>query len=271
MAAISAKQVQELRTKTGLAMMDCKNALVEANGDETAAMEVLHKKFADKMSTRADKEAANGRIGVYADEKGAACCELRCETDFVATNSDFHSIADQLAEHCVKSGIVDVEQFNASTMDSGRSVKDFMTDAFGRLKENMQIKRLERIEGPSACYVHHNGQIGAAIACTANPGDAGRSICMHIASTSSLSGRVREDVCPNEVAEAKEKASAEAAGKPPQILEKIVAGKMDKWFAERVLVEQPFVMDDKKSVGEYGKEHGFEIKSYLKFEVGALA
>lgn len=271
MAAISAKEVQELRTKTGLAMMDCKNALVEANGDQTSAMEILRKKFADKMATRADKEAANGRIGVYADDKGAAMCELRCETDFVATNSDFTNIADRLAEHCLKTGVVDVDAFKSSKMDNGQTVNEFMTDAFGRLKENMQIKRLDRIEGAGACYVHHNGQVGAAIACSATPGDAGRSICMHIASTADISGRVREDVDAKEVSEAKEKASAEAAGKPPQILDKIVAGKMDKWFAERVLVEQPFVMDDKKSVGEFAKENGFEITNYRKFEVGALA
>lgn len=271
MAAISAKQVQELRTKTGLAMMDCKNALVEANGDETAAMEVLRKKFAGKMSERTDKEAANGRIGVYAGADGSALCELRCETDFVATNSDFQQIADKLAAHCVKTGILDVEQFKTSKMDNGQTVNELMTDAFGRLKENMQIKRLARMEGPSACYVHHNGQIGTAIACNAAPGDAGRSICMHIASTADIAGRVREDVDAAEVSTAREKASAEAAGKPPQILEKIVAGKMDKWFAERVLVEQPFVMDDKKSVGDFARENGFEIMGFLKFEVGALA
>ncbi|MCB9855897.1 MAG: translation elongation factor Ts [Phycisphaerales bacterium] len=271
MAAISAKQVQELRTKTGLAMMDVKNALVEANGDEASAMEILRKKFAGKMSERGEKEAANGRIGVYADEKGAALCELRCETDFVATNSDFRSLADKLAEQCVRTGITDVEQFKSSKLESGQSVTDFLTDAFGRIKENMQIKRLARMEGSSACYVHHNGQIGTAIACTTAPGDAGKSICMHIASTADIAGRVREDVDAASVKEAKEKASAEAAGKPPQILDKIVAGKMDKWFAERVLVEQPFVMDDKKSVGEYAKENGFEITGFLKFEVGALA
>ena len=271
MAAISAKQVQALRTKTGLAMMDVKNALVEAAGDEAAAQEILRKKFADKMTSRADKEAANGRIGVFADENGTALCELRCETDFVATNSDFQKISDSLAEHCVKSGITDVEEFKTSKMAHGQTVNEFMTDAFGRLKENMQIKRLVRNEGPSACYVHHNGQVGTAISCTAAPGDAGRSICMHIASTQDLAGRVREDVCPDEVKVAREKAAAEAAGKPEQIIEKIVAGKMDKWFAERVLIEQPFVMDDKKSVGDFGKENGFEIQSYLKFEVGALA
>lgn len=270
MSAITAKQVQALRAKTGLAMMDVKNALVEAKGDESAAIEYLREKFKDKMSSRAEREAANGRIGVHADEKFAAMCELRCETDFVATNSDFRSIADKIAEQCAKTGIVDVDEIKSSKMADGQTVQGFLTDAFGRLKENMQLKRLVRIEGPGASYVHHNGQVGAIITGTANPGDAGRSICMHIASTASIAGRVREDVCPDEVAEAKKTASADLGNKPPEIQEKIVSGKMDKWFSERVLVEQPFVMDDKKSVGEFAKENGFEITGFRKFEVGEV-
>lgn len=268
MSAISAKQVQALRAKTGLAMMDVKSALVEAGGNEEAAIEILRKKFADKMSTRADREAANGRIGVHADDKAAAMCELRCETDFVATNSDFRMVADKIAEHCAASGITDVEQLKSSKMPDGQTVQGFLTDAFGRLKENMQLKRLVRLEGPGASYVHHNGQVGTIIVGTADPGDAGRGVCMHIASAATISGRVREDVPEKEIAEAREKASADLGGKPPEIQQKIVSGKMDKWFAERVLVEQPFVMDDKKSVGEFARENGFEIKDFVKFEVG---
>ena len=270
MSAITAKQVQALRARTGLAMMDVKSALVEAGGDEEAAIELLRKKFADKMSTRAEREVANGRIGVYAGPDASAMCELRCETDFVATNSDFRNVADKIAEQCARSGIGDVESLKTSTMDSGQTVQGFLTDAFGRLKENMQLKRVVRLEGPGASYVHHNGQVGAIISCSAAPGDAGRSICMHIASAAAIAGRVREDVPAADVTEAREKAAAEAAGKPPQILEKIVAGKLDKWFAERVLLEQPFVMDDKKTVGEFAKENGFEINSYVKFEVGEV-
>lgn len=268
MAEITAKQVQALRAKTDLAMMDCKKALVEANGDEAAALEVLRKKFADKMAERSDKEVANGRIGVYADDKAVALIELRCETDFVATNDDFKAIANQLAEHCAKSGIADVDAFKTSKMDSGRTVNEFLVDAFGKMKENLEIRRLRRSDGAGACYVHHNGKVAAAILCDASPGEAGRSVCMHIASAQAILGCVREDVDAASVAKAREEATEGAKGKPEPIVAKIVAGKMDRWFSERVLVEQPFVMDDKKSIGEFAKENGFAIKGFLKSEVG---
>lgn len=268
MAEISAKQVHALRAKTDLAMMDCKKALVEANGDEAKALELLRKRFADKMTERAERETANGRIGVYGGPEGAAMVELRCETDFVATNTDFKAVADKIAEQVAKTGITDIEKLKASKMASGQTVQEFLVDAFGRMKENLQLVRAIKQEGAGACYVHHNGRIGTIITGDKTPGDAGRSICMHIASATLLLGRAREDVDQNLAAEAREKAKAEAAGKPEPILNKIVDGKMDKWYAERVLVEQPFVMDDKKSVGEFAKENGFEVKSYLKYEVG---
>src|SRR5262245_26000878 len=122
MAEITAKQVQDLRAKTDLAMMDCKNALVEAGGDEAKAMEILRKKFADKMSSRADKEAANGRIGIYADEKCAALAELRCETDFVATNTAFRDLANLIAETVGKSGVNDVEKLKSVKTSKGQTV-----------------------------------------------------------------------------------------------------------------------------------------------------
>ncbi len=270
MADISAKQVSALREKTGLAMMDCKKALVEAAGDDQKALDILRRKFADKMTERADRETANGRIGAYGGASGAALVELRCETDFVATNSDFRSMADKLAETSATTGVTEVESFKSAKMAGGQTVQDFLIDAFGRIKENIQVKRLARLDGTGACYVHHNGRVGTAIACDKDPGEAGRNICMHIASTPVILGLRRDDVPAGLVAQAKEKAAEEAAGKPPQIIDKIVAGKMDKWYAERVLVEQPFVMDDTKSVKQIAEENGFNILGYLKFEVGVV-
>ena len=268
MAQINAKQVQGLRAETGLAMMDCKKALVEAEGDNTRAKEILRKKFADKMSDRASKETANGRIGVYAGAESAALVELRCETDFVAGNNVFRTMADRLAEHCAKTGITEIEDFKKSEMDGGQTVTDFMVDAFGKMKENMEIRRLRKIEGVGACYVHHNGQVAAVIVCDSAPGEAGRQVCMHVASTQMITGLTREDVDPKAVAEAREKAAGEAEGKPEQIIAKIVDGKMGRWYAERVLLEQPFVMDDKKSVCDFAKENGFSVKAFAKYEVG---
>ncbi len=270
MVEISAKQVQDLRTETGLAMMDCKKALVEAGGDKEKAKGILRKKFAGKMNERAARETANGRIGVYGGPEGAALVELRCETDFVATNNDFKSVADALAAHCAKSRQTHVDTFRQSPMAGGHTVEEFIVDAFGKIKENIQLRRLARIEGVGACYVHHNGRIGTAIVSDKASGEAGRGICMHIASTPVILGLTREEVAPALVAEAREQAREGAKGKPEPIIEKIVAGKMDKWYAERVLLEQPFVMDDKKTVGDYARENGFVVRSFLKFEVGGF-
>lgn len=270
MADISAKQVQALRAKTDLPMMDCKNALVEAKGDETAALELLRKRFADKMTTRAEKEAANGRIGVYADAQAAAVAELRCETDFVATNDKFTQLADAVARQVAATGVTDVEKLKATKLPNGQTVNDLLVDAFGKLRENMFIHRTARLTGPGACYVHHNGRVGTIVIGDNEPGEPGRHVCMHVASTPVILGLVREDVSPALVQEAKERATTEAAGKPPQIVEKIVAGKLAKWYQERVLTEQAFVMDDKKSVGAYAKENGFAVKAFLKYEVGGL-
>lgn len=270
MAEISAKQVQALREKTGLAMMDVKKALVEAGGDEKKALELLRKRFADKMTERADKEAGNGRIGVYADDKAAAMAELRCETDFVATNDTFKKLADTVAAQVARTGETDIEKLKATKLPDGRTVNELMVDAFGTIKENISIRRAARLAGPGACYVHHNGKVATILTADKNPGDSGRNICMHIASTPVIMGLNRENVDPKLVAEAKEKATEESKGKPANILDKIVAGKMDRWYGERVLTEQPFVMDDKKTVAAFAKENGYALTSYLKYEVGGL-
>jgi elongation factor Ts len=271
MAEITAKQVQSLRSRTDLAMMDCKKALMEAAGDETKALEILRKKFADKMSDRAERETANGRIGVFASDRGAALAELRCETDFVATNEKFKTLADRIAQACVETGVTDVGALKSAKMSDGRTVQEMLVDAFGVMKENLSLHRLARIEGPAAGYVHHNGKVGAAVACSAAPGDAGRQICMHIASTMQIEGLRRQDVDDRLVAEARRQAAEQAKGKPEQIIAKIVEGKMDKWYAVHVLIEQPFVMDDKKTVGEHAGEHHFELTAFAKFEVGGLS
>ncbi|MCK6457587.1 MAG: translation elongation factor Ts [Phycisphaerae bacterium] len=270
MAEISAAQVQALRARTDLPLMDCKKALIEAKGDESAAMEILRKRYADKMSSRADKEAANGRIGAYCDAKGGALVELRCETDFVATNSVFTELSNQIARQVAATHVKDVAQLAESKCEfaGGRSVRELISDAYGKLNEKMEIRAARCIHGACATYVHHNGKVGAIVAFD-KPNDAvGRQVCMHIASRTLLLGLNREAVDAKLVQEAREHAASEVTGKPPNIIEKIVAGKLDKWFAERVLLEQPFALDDKITVGEAVRQAGVTITGYLRFEVG---
>ncbi len=270
MPDISASQVQALRSRTDLPLMDCKKALIETGGNEEKAIALLREKFKDKMSSRADKEAANGRIGLYADAKGGALAELRCETDFVASNSVFVELANQTARQAAETHLKEPEALMGSkaAFAGGRTIKELMADAYGKLNEKMEIRRARCAHGAAAGYVHHNGKV-AALVTMDKPNDAvGRQVCMHIASAQTLLGLDRAAIDPALVEEAKAAAKAEVANKPPQIIEKIVAGKLDKWFAERVLLEQPFALDDKKTVGAFAKENGITITGYLRYELG---
>lgn len=269
MTTISATQVKSLRDKTGVSMGDCKKALVESAGDESQAIEILSKKYAGQMSMRSDKEAANGRIGVYADGTTGALVEFRCETDFVANNEDFKTAADAIAKVAAKTGVTDPDKLMDEKIDDGSTVKELVATTYGKLKENMSIARAEKIENGVACYVHHNGLLGAIVAADGAGDQTARQICMHIAAQSVLKGLTRDNMDPTEVEKARALMAEQAQGKPPQIVEKIVTGKMNKWFAERVLLEQPFAMDDKKTVEQVAKEAGINIAGYLKFELGS--
>ncbi len=270
MPEISASQVQSLRSKTDLPLMDCKKALIDANGSEEAAIEILKKKYADKMSSRADKEAANGRIGIYADAKGGALAELRCETDFVANNTVYVELANQFARQCAETHQKDPEALMASkaAFAGGRTLKEILADAYGKLNEKLELRRAKCVHGPAAGYVHHNGKVAALVTMDKLNEAVGKQICMHIASSHVLLGLDRSAIPANLVEEATAAARAELTNKPPQIIDKIVAGKMDKWFGERVLLEQPFALDDKKTVGAFAKENGIAVTGYLRYELG---
>ncbi len=269
---IAATQVKALRDKTGISMGDCKKALVEANGDEAQAMEILQKKFAGQMEMRANKEAANGRIGAYADGKVGALIELRCETDFVANNDDFKAAANCIAEIAARSGITDPEQLLNTKGPDGRTAQDIMTTAYSTLKENMQLARAACIDNAAACYVHHNGLVGTIIAASGDGGEIAKQICWHIAAQKVLEGLTRADIPKDSVEQARKTMKEQAGDKPPQIADKIVDGKMNKWFGERILPEQPFLPGDgKETVGEVAGKAGITLTGYLKFELGEKA
>ncbi len=267
-ATISASQVKSLRAKTGISMSDCKKALVEANGDEDQAMDILQKQYAGQMEKRADKEAANGRIGAFADGEVGALVELRCETDFVANSEHFKSAADALARLAAKGGVADPERLLQAQSDDGNTGQDIIAAAYGTLKENIKLARVARIESGVSCYVHHNGLVGTVIAADGDGSGLGKQICMHTAAQQTLDGLNRDDVDATEVEKAREFMKDQATGKPENIVEKIVSGKMDKWYGERVLLEQPFALDDKKTVGQVAKDAGIAISGYLRFELG---
>ena len=214
MSNISAAQVKSLREKTGISMADCKSALVEANGDEAQAIEVLKKKYAGKLDKRADKEAANGRIGAFADGKVGALVEFRCETDFVANNEAFAKAANSLAALVASTGVTEPNQIMETAGSDGKTGKDIITEAYSQLQEKMEIARACTQEKGSAFYIHHNGLVGSLVAAEGDDKQAAKNICMHVAAQPVLAGLCREDVDPKEVEEARQMMAEQAAGKP---------------------------------------------------------
>jgi len=272
MAEISAKAVQALREKTGLPLMDCKRALVESNGDETVAVETLRKRFADKMVTKADRVAANGRIGAFATATRAALVEVRCETDFVAGNDVFKEFATAVARQVAETGITSAQELLASkaAFAGGVTIQRMLEDAFGKLGEKMEIAGAVTLDGHCGAYVHFNGKV-ASLAATDKPNpEFARQVCMHIASRQTEFWMTRDQVPAAMVEAERQRAQAEVAGKPPQIIDKIVQGKLDKWFSELVLPEQPFALDDKKTVAQAAREAGVTVTGFRRMFVGQV-
>lgn len=263
MADITAKMVKNLREKTDLPMMECKQALVECTGDLEQAIEWLKKKHKGKLAERADRATGEGRVAVYINEKGTigGIVELQCETAPVAKNDMFIELADAFARK-----VADGSD-NAPKLDDIRNAPEMdekFTDVFGRLRESMKLASCRRVTGSSLwSYVHHDGKSGVLLALDAAPTSEhriGPDLCMHALFTKPLA--IDRSTVPQEQIE-KVRASAHdmatSENKPPSIVEKIVEGKVNAFFAERVLVEQFHIKSDdygKVKVGEVLKGAG---------------
>ena len=283
--AFTAKDVQALREKTGCGMMDCKKALTECDGNMDAAVDYLREKGLASQAKKASRIAAEGTVAVATVNGASAVVEVNSETDFVASNDEFKAFAAKVAEICAKANPADVEALLAAKDDeTGKTVDELKQDVFLKFRENMQIRRFERYEGSVATYVHMGGKIGVMVKFDTDVADKaefavmGKNVAMQIAAMNP--SYLDEASVPAEVLE-KEKAIMVAqmkedpkmAGKPEQVLAKIVDGKMGKYFKENCLVEQTFIMDD-IAVGKYiantAKELGGNIKavSFVRFEKG---
>jgi elongation factor Ts len=253
--------VKNLREKTGAGMMDCKAALTETDGDMEAAVDWLRAKGLSKAAKKADRVAAEGLIGVALGKKAGALVEVNSETDFVARNSEFQSMVKQVAELALKAG-GDVKKLGALKMPSGKAVTDHITEMVGTIGENMSLRRtayLKVSDGVVVSYVHNSvapdlGKIGVLVAVESG-GDKGkltelgRQVAMHIAATSPLALTAEEvdaDIVERERAIFTEQ--ARESGKPDNVIEKMVKGRLEKFFKESVLLKQAFVIDTEKSV-----------------------
>lgn len=272
MADISAAQVKALRDDTGLPMMECKKALQECNGDTAAAKEYLRKQGIKTQAIRGDRATTEGRIAVFTSDKVGAMIELLCESAPVTNNPAFQQLAADCAKQLATGpGAATPEALLAQPSPSraGSTLKDQLDELFNQIREVFKVSRILRFDGPTAGYVHHDGKSGVLLEIKGGSAEIGRDVAMHIAA---MKPRVvsRELLDPALVAKEKEilTEAARAEGKPDNIIEKMIEGRMRNFFAENVLSDQPFVKDDKTSVGQYAKAGGATIVRFERWQLG---
>ena len=283
--AFTAKDVQALREKTGCGMMDCKKALTECDGNMDAAVDYLREKGLASQAKKASRVAAEGTVVALTKDGVGVVVEVNSETDFVASNDEFKAFANKVAEVIAAANPADVDALMAAKDENGKTVDELKQDIFLKFRENMQIRRFIRMEGSVVSYVHAGGKIGVMVkfATELASSDAfvamGKNVAMQIAAMNP--SYLDEASVPAEVIE-KEKAimiaqmkeDPKMAGKPEQVLAKIVEGKMGKYFKENCLVEQQYVIDGDLTVGKYvasvAKELGGDIKiaEFVRYEKG---
>ena len=269
--AITASQVKELRERTGSGMMQCKKALVETDGDIEAAAELMRKSGAAKADKKAGRVAADGAIKLLVSEDGksAVILEINSETDFVAKDDNFQAFADQVLAVISQQQPESVEQLASLQLESGQSVEEARQALIAKVGENIQVRRFQRILSDAAIASYsHGARIGVLVDSSADA-DLARDIAMHVAAVNPQF--VDQDAIPSEFVE-KEKgiliAQAESSGKPPEIIEKMIQGRLNKFLAEVTLLGQPFVKDPDQKVSQLLASAGAEVKGFIRYEVG---
>ncbi len=290
--AVTAALIKELRGMTGVGMSDCKAALVETDGDLEKAVEVLRKKGMAKAEKKAGRVAAEGLSFAYITEDGkaAAAVEVNSETDFVAKNEIFRTFVENVAKQAVKSDAADMDAFmnEAWIEDSAKTVKEALVEKVSVIGENLTIRRFKKFAADEnsvfVSYLHAGGKVAVLLEFAADVKsdaliEAGKNVCMQIAAMSPKFV-CREEIPADFIAKEREilteqaKADPKNAGKPENILEKMIEGRINKEMKEFCLVDQEYVKDDKVSVGKYiesvAKEIGgkVSIKSFVRFETG---
>ncbi|WP_017548535.1 translation elongation factor Ts [Salinicoccus carnicancri] len=271
--AISAKLVKELREKTGAGMMDCKKALQETDGDLDKAADYLREKGISKAAKKADRIAAEGLVGVKSRGNSAAIVEINSETDFVARNEGFQNLVNDVANHILETKPADLETLNASEMN-GKKVEDVITEAVSKIGEKLTLRRFavaEKTDDDSfGEYLHMGGRIGVlTIVEGSTDSEAAKDVAMHAAALNPKYVS-KDDVSQEELAHEREvlKQQALNEGKPENIVDKMVEGRMRKYLEEICIVDQPFVKDSDQTVEQFLKSKGGTLKNFIRFEVG---
>ena len=273
MAQITAALVKTLRERTGAGMMDCKKALSACEGDLDKAVDFLREKGLSQAAKKASRVAAEGAVAAYVSEdaKVGVIVEVNCETDFVAKTDDFQALAHTIAEHIAKTNPKDVEALKESTLE-GKKVSDLVTEKVAKIGENISLRRFVRYEvqeGLVASYIHAGGKIGVLVDLKGGDAALGKDIAMKVAATNPAylnRTQVPADVLDHEKEVLAEQAKNE--GKPEKIIEKMVIGRIQKYYKENCLVDQEFVKDPDQSITKLLKANNADIRAYARFQLG---
>ncbi|MEM9854669.1 MAG: translation elongation factor Ts [Pseudomonadota bacterium] len=270
--AITAALVKELREKSGAGMMDAKKALTETDGDMEAAMDWLRTKGLAKAAKKSGRTAAEGLVAVSIDGATGVAVEINSETDFVAKNADFQAMVGKIASAAL--GTDSTEALAATEVD-GKPVSALITDAVATIGENMTLRRMAKLEGETVVSYVHNaatagmGKIGVLVALKGGNEAFGKQVAMHIAAVNPAA--LSEDDLDAAVVEKEKQVQMDIAresGKPEQVIEKMIIGRMKKFMAEVTLLNQSFVMNPDLTVGAAAKEAGAEVTGFVRLEVG---
>ncbi len=276
MANYTAADIKALREQTGAGMLDVKKALDEADGDREKATEVLRVKGLKGITKREGRTASNGLVAAQAGSGSGSLVEVLCETDFVAKSEKFRTLAAQVFDQAVATGAADADALLKSSLPDGSTVQDLLDGANATIGEKIEVKRVARLEGPTVVsYLHKTSpdlpaQIGVLVSTEGGDEQTAKDVAMHIAAFSPtvLS---RDEVDPAVVENERRvaEATAKEEGKPEAALPRIVEGRVNGFFKENVLLEQPFAKDNKKSVQKVLGEAGVQVAHFARIRVGA--
>ncbi len=268
--SISASMVKELRERTGAGMMECKKALVETGGDVDEAIELLRKSGQATADKKSNRIAADGRIVVATDGLKAVIVEVNSETDFVAIDENFIAFAESVAATALGGQADNVEALMAESAADGKMLEAARTELISKVGENISVRRFARVDAADHLGNYtHGARIGAVVSLSGGAADLARDVAMHVAASKPLC--IDEAGVPAETLESEQRIFTEQAkdsGKPPEIIEKMVTGKVAKFLKEITLLGQPFVKDPDVSVAKLLESAGATVTEFLRYEVG---
>jgi elongation factor Ts len=266
---ITAALVKELRERTGAGMMECKKALTETQGDIEAAIELMRKSGQAKADKKAGRIAAEGRVEIASDGPAAVIAEVNSETDFVAKDPGFQAFSAECAAAALDSGAIDVASLMEVERD-GQTLESRRAALIAKIGENIQMRRFERVHTDGVLGVYlHGSRIGVLVSMSGGDEDLAKDVAMHIAASRPIC--VDTDQVPAETVEKEReifRAQAQESGKPAEIVDKMIEGRIRKFLAEVTLVGQPFVKNPDQTVGQLLKDKGATVTGFVRYEVG---